>query len=240
MVWRRRRRAGGSALAEFRRQRRQTLHEEWQGLGVLVVLGLVAFVAAWLFDGFLELLFAGVVGSIATVLTFGWVIGFDVHSLPWMWGHLGERWTEEQLDRLGDAWLIEHDVPRKRGNWDHIVVGPPGVFLLDSKFFHETTTIDGDALVTGRRRYEGRFFRGPAVGLSEELERLAGPRPWVHAVAVVWGKFDERVHEGDRVAYVRGYELVEWLERQPDRLPEQRRRSLFAAIKKLPARGAAG
>jgi Nuclease-related domain len=233
-AWRRhRRRAGRSTLAEFRRLRRQTLRKEWRGWAVLVGFAFVAAAAAWLFDGFLELLFAGMVGAIATLLLIGWCIGFDVHSLPWYWGHLGERWTEEELNRLGDDWLIEHDVPRQRGNWDHILVGPPGVFLLDSKFFSEPTTVEGDALLTGRRRYEGRVFRGPALGLSEELERLAPPQPWVQAVAVVWGEFPQKEHEGDRVAYLRGYELVAWLEKQPERIPMDRRRALFAAIAEL-------
>lgn len=193
--------------------------------------------AVWFFDGFLELLFAGFVGSIVTFLLVGWMIGFDVHSLPWLWGHLGERWTEEQLEQLGDEWLVEHDVPRERGNFDHILVGPPGVFLLDSKFFSEPATVEGDALLTGRRRYEGRTFRGAAVGLSGELERLVGARPWVHAVAVIWGEFPERIHEGDRVAFVRGYELIAWLKKQPERIPQGRRRALSAAITHLRAGG---
>ena len=192
-----------------------------------------AMAAAWFLDGVVELLLAAVAGSSLTVLLFGWYIGFDVHSLPWKWGHLGERWTEEQLHALGTEWLIEHDVPRGRGNWDHILVGPPGVFLLDSKFFSERATVDGDVLLTGRRRYEGRAFRGPAVGLSDELGRLAPPRPWVQAVAVIWGEFPQLEHENDHVAYLRGYELVAWLRKQPHRFSQARRRELFAAIKQL-------
>ena len=144
MIWRRRRRrAGRSALAEFRKRRRETLREDWQGLTVIASVGVLGAVSAWRFDGFSELVCAAVVGSVATVLIFGWVMGFDVHSLPWLWGHLGERWTGEELDRLGDGWFVEHDVPRAHGNWDHLVVGPPGVFLLDSKFFDEPSKVEG-------------------------------------------------------------------------------------------------
>jgi hypothetical protein len=235
----RRRRAGRSALEEFRRRRRQALREEWQGWTLGLLMAVLALVGAWWFDGFAELLFAAVFGAAVTTVAFGWTLGFDVTSMPWYWGHLGERWTGEELDRLGDQWMIEHDVPRERGNWDHMVVGPPGVFLLDSKFFHEAAAVEGDVLVTGSRRYEGRGFRGPAVGLSEELERLAPPRPWVQAVVVLWAEFPQRDHQRDHVAYVRGHDLVVWLERQPQRIPEQRRRALFAAIKQLGARGVA-
>ena len=38
------------------------------------------------------------------------------------------------MPKLGPDWLVVHDVARSDGtNFDHIVVGPPGVFVLDSK-----------------------------------------------------------------------------------------------------------
>src|SRR3954454_21782555 len=107
---------------------------EWRDWLIGVGLRVAAVAATWWFDGFLELVFAGLVGAFATILVVAWMLGLDVHSLPWFWGHLGERWTGEELERLGDEWLIAHDIPREHGNWDHVVVGPPGVFLLDSKF----------------------------------------------------------------------------------------------------------
>lgn len=193
-------------------------------------MAVLALVGAWLFDGFAELLFAAVFGAAVTTIAFGWTLGFDVTSLRWYWGHLGERWTEDELDRLGDEWLIEHDVPRERGNWDRILVGPPGVFLLDSKFFHEPAAVEGDVLVTGSRRYESRTFLGPAAGLSEELERTFGARPWVQAVVVLWAKFPERERHAGRLWFVSGHELVAWLNKRPERVTPERRRALFDAV----------
>jgi hypothetical protein len=241
MIWRRRRRrAGRSTLAEFRRRRRRALRTEWRGWAVLVGLLVVAVVATWRFDGAWELVFAGFVGAMVMFLVFAWMTGLDLHSMSWLWGYWGEQWTEEEVDRLGDGWLIEHDVARARGNWDHVVVGPPGVFLLDSKHFHEPVRVDGDVLVTGRSRYEGRVFRGPAVGLSEVLKRRVGARPWVQAVAVIWGEFPQRVYESERVVYVHGLELVQWLESQPQRLSEERRRVIFESIRDVAADAAGG
>ena len=231
---RRRRRAGIANLREFRRRRRQALRDEWQGWTLGVALILLAAVGAWWFDGFTELVMAGFVGAAVAFVAIGWMIGFDVHNLPWMWGHLGERWTEEQLDELPPEWLVIHDVPRPRGNWDHVVLGPPGLFLIDSKFFHEPTNVDSDRLVTGTRRYSGGRFRGPAVALGDELERMVPPpRPWVNAVVAVWAEFGQRVREEEKVTYVAGSELLSWLTRQPPRLPESRRSEIASALKQL-------
>src|SRR5207247_2274258 len=45
----------------------------------------------------------------------------------------GEQQTAAVLGRLGAGWHSIHDVPQSRGNWDHICVGPAGVFLLETK-----------------------------------------------------------------------------------------------------------
>jgi hypothetical protein len=57
----------------------------------------------------------------------------------------------------------------------------------------------------------------------------------VQAVAVIWEKFPQREVEADRVAYLGAHQLVEWLQRQPKRMSEERRRALFDAIITLSA-----
>jgi hypothetical protein len=49
----------------------------------------------------------------------------------WGDGDAGERRTHKVLAQLG--WELIEDVDNGRGNYDHILVGPSGVFLLDSK-----------------------------------------------------------------------------------------------------------
>lgn len=52
-------------------------------------------------------------------------------------GAEGERVTAEVLDALPDEhWIVMHDLRwpgRRYANVDHIVVGPPGIFVVDSK-----------------------------------------------------------------------------------------------------------
>lgn len=98
-----------------------------------------------------------------------------------------------------------------------------------SKNIGTPSRIDGDTLTAsrtdGRRRYATaapeRQARGNAAALSYEPNK-AGVRCWVRAVVVVWGEFDQRVIEGDRVTTVHGDHLVEWINSQT-LLPDQSR-----------------
>lgn len=55
---------------------------------------------------------------------------------------------------LHAGWYLMHDIvpDRARGNYDHIVVGPPGVFVINTKNHGEQPVIiDGD-MYTERHR----------------------------------------------------------------------------------------
>ena len=67
---------------------------DWLGLTLIAVGCLLAIV---FFEGFTQLLFAGLLGAALAVAGVGWLIGGDVYSLPWLWGALGEQMTAEVL-----------------------------------------------------------------------------------------------------------------------------------------------
>lgn len=51
-------------------------------------------------------------------------------------GAHGERLVAQELQRLPGNWRTLHDVAwpgRQRANLDHVVIGPPGVFIVDAK-----------------------------------------------------------------------------------------------------------
>lgn len=49
-------------------------------------------------------------------------------------GAAGEEHVGELLDQLaGRGWLVIHDATLGRGNVDHIVIGPPGIFTIETK-----------------------------------------------------------------------------------------------------------
>jgi hypothetical protein len=66
----------------------------------------------------------------------GWRLRFGPSSQAraWQRGAKGERRTARLLDRLG-RYVSFHDLamPHSPANLDHLVVGPSGVFVIDSK-----------------------------------------------------------------------------------------------------------
>jgi len=125
------------------------------------------------------------------------------------------------------GWHVAHDLEGKYGNVDHFLVGPAGVFLLDSKNWAGAVTVaNGVATVTPRDNPEAAWtavglakrMRGASVGNKEALQATSGVRTWVHPVVVVWAPFAQRHVISDGIAYVAGDILAAWLSEQPIRL----------------------
>jgi hypothetical protein len=235
------RKAGRSALKEFRARRRRILRENWRDwLIVVTFIACCSTLAVMLESRPAALIFAGLGGAGFALAVFGWMLGGNVTSLPWLRGAIGERQTAEALEGLDDSWRCEHDIERRRSNWDHVLIGPPGVFLLDSKLFTPASAIRGDALVAGRSSYPGGAFRGPALKLHEALALRLGRKLWVQAVVVVWGEFQQRCIEDNRVVYIHGSELLDWLRRQPGRLSADDCRQVHEAVLRIRDDGDSG
>jgi hypothetical protein len=70
-------------------------------------------------------------------------------AVAWRRGAAGERRTARLLDPLErHGWAVLHDlaVPGSRANIDHLVVGPVGVFVIDSKHYRGRLQLDGSAV----------------------------------------------------------------------------------------------
>lgn len=97
------------------------------------------------------------VGGKPSPFVTGFVMGVGVACVPfflwtaitsvdgsWSWrvGADAERWTAEELARLGPAWQVEHHLvftgKRQGKRWysdvDHVAVGPPGVLAVSTKW----------------------------------------------------------------------------------------------------------
>jgi hypothetical protein len=110
-----------------------------------------------------------------------------------------------------------HDIPYEYGNWDHVAVGPGGVFLLETKDYRAAATVRDDVLHLGNTQIAGRKLRGAAQNLHAQLSERENCR-WVQAVVVIWGPFEAARVEHDRVAYLAADQLVDWLSSQLARL----------------------
>lgn len=173
-------------------------------------------------------------GLLLGVLLTMWMLGGHISAFRWQLGAMGEQDTAQEIEKLGPGWHCEHDLVHSHGNWDHVVVGPPGIFVLDSKLIHGRAVVEGDELRSGRMRFSGRGVRGAAVAVKKlldvDLGRSAG---WVQGVVVVWGDFAQARHEHDRVMYVRGDELVQWLTGLEQKIGEPELAARVTAVRRL-------
>ncbi len=105
----------------------------------------------------------------------------------WGDGDAGKRATHKVLAELG--WELIEDVDRGRGNYDHILIGPPGIFLIHSKNWTGVTSIvDGHPKLARRHDPESRnawtggvksSVLAASAEISRELRACTGRRVWV-------------------------------------------------------------
>jgi hypothetical protein len=131
-------RPGASAAAYYRRRRAAewTLYQRTLPLRLAGV-ALSSLVAALAVDQVVAPGLAGWAGLVAAVLV-GWRVRFRVSedARNWQRGARGEQRTARHLARLTrHGWVVFHDlaIPDSRANADHLIIGPAGVFLADSK-----------------------------------------------------------------------------------------------------------
>jgi hypothetical protein len=224
-------RAGESARREWQARRRRTLRRDWRTWGALVSFLVAMPVGVAFTHGAWQLVFAALFGGTLVLLLVGWEIGGDAHSLSWLWGRVGEQQTEDALKALDRRWQVIHDVPRERGNWDHVVVGPAGIFLLETKAYRARAVVKDDRLYLGRTAINGGALRFSAKSLSGALQNSTSP--WVQPVVVIWGDFPQDRHEDTGVIYLTGRSLAAWLGQQPEKLASSRVNELATAVEQL-------
>jgi hypothetical protein len=63
-------------------------------------------------------------------------IVIDDEAVSWYRGVIGERRIANLLHQLGEEWTVLHSVPvgASTTDIDHIVIGPPGVFTINTKY----------------------------------------------------------------------------------------------------------
>ena len=157
-------------------------------------------------------------------------------------GGEGERWTSKELAKLDpNEWHVVHDRTLGYGNLDHVVVGPRGVYLLDSKNLAGRVYSDGKQLRVERRldpeiRYvvETDFVRNQARQLYSRIAKETGLLEWVQIVIVVWGDFAEREVELDGIVYVAGTEVTSWLRQRPTRISDRAAKRVASSLDTLP------
>jgi hypothetical protein len=129
----------------------------------------------------------------------GWGLRFrpSPEAIAWRRGAVGERRTARLLGPLErQGWVVLHDlaVPGSRANLDHLVIGPGGVFVIDSKQYRRRLRLDPSG-----RLWHGHYpLTATLQAVSFEADQAArvlpdpgvavAPIVAVHGAQVPWGK----------------------------------------------------
>lgn len=114
----------------------------------------------------------GLYGAAGTTL---WVIGVRLGrrqtTAAWRVGAEGERRTGNALDPLPSGFHVLHDLrmPGSRANIDHVVVGPTGVFTIETKNYAKGIAIRG-----GKARSNGRVLDSVVTQAKRQAEVISG------------------------------------------------------------------
>jgi nuclease-like protein len=111
-------------------------------------------------------------------------------------GELGERVVADVLEELRiDGYKPVHDIVADRFNIDHVLVGPGGVFAIETKFrsgYGEITFRNGEGLFVGGFSEEKdclKQARGNAKAVSQMIANNCRRHEWVTPLLVFVGNW---------------------------------------------------
>ena len=170
---------GRSALAAYRRRRAEELTVWTRSLAWRAPLVTAAGLAAQVLTAQAGLPHGGPVGLALAALA-GWRLRFrpSEQARTWQRGAQGERHTARLLDRLTrDGFVVFHDlaVPGSPVNVDHLVIGPTGLFVIDSKQWTGSVQQGADGLAWHNHYRLDRTLE-TVRWEADTLDRLLGTR----------------------------------------------------------------
>lgn len=140
----------------------------------------------------------------------------------WFVGTLGEIEVGRMLDALPPEWLVLHSVPigAKSTDVDHVLIGPAGVFVINTKHHAKASVWIGDRAerVGGTIQHYAERSISEARNVAGRLGRRVGATVAVNSVIALVGTRnikDSRPAAQRPVAFVPADDLVRWLSSLP-------------------------
>lgn len=171
--------AGTSALDGYAEAQRRRLGAAVVDVGLVIVATVLAGLAVrgvgdhrwWM------------AATSAACLLLAWLVRPRRDPGRWWRGAVGEIATASLLDRLpARKWVVMHDlrVPGSRANIDHLVIGPNGVWVVDTKTTRTKVRAGWRRVRVGSRRLDSGPVRWEGGIVSDRLGFAAHPLIVVH------------------------------------------------------------
>ena len=220
-------RPGASAAAQYQRRRAAELAAWSRSLPWRVLALAAAGMGSWLAAAQVATDLAIPAGlTVATGL--GWLLRFRTSpdTAAWRRGATGERRTARllaPLERRG--WAVLHDlaIPGAQANIDHLVIGPGGVVVIDSKQYRGRLHLDRDGMVWHGRHLLIATLRKVRWQADQADEVLGiahisvAAIMAVHGARVPWGRL-----QADGVTIVPAQRVPDLLQALPPTLGPER------------------
>jgi hypothetical protein len=165
----------------------------------------------------------------------GRVLGVHTDERAWRRGATGEEEVARRLAKLpSETWTVVHDIPigERGANIDHLVVGPPGIFTLNTKHLTGKVWVAEHAFLhNGHKTDYLRKARAESKRASKLLSAKVGRSVYVHPVLVVMGAELTIKSQPRDVAVVARRKLRSWLEQLPSDQSEVELKELSKAVR---------
>jgi hypothetical protein len=154
-----------------------------------------------------------------------------IDERAWRVGAKGEAKVGKSLDGLPDGWHVLNSVPvgERDSDIDHVVIGPGGVFTLNTKHHPggRVWVAERALMVNGQRTDYLRKSRFEAERASRLLSAAAGVRVAVEPIIVIVGADITRKANPDGVHVVPREALKRWLDKRPQCLSDESVAAVF-------------
>lgn len=131
-------------------------------------------------------------------------------------GATGEAQIGYVLDAFPDEYRVVHDLATSFGNIDHVVIGPSGVYIVDTKNWKGVVASDGsgELLLNGKptQKPEVKNLSRAIMNVKDKIKTLSGLGPYITGIlAFPSAHVDARWGTTGHVYCLRDEQLYEYI-----------------------------
>ncbi len=153
---------------------------------------------------------------------------------PWVKGRDGELDVADALrEALGDDCYVIHDIDFGKGNVDHVVVAPSGVYSVETKASGRQVKTQGDRLIVDRYDHTKELKQAfaEAMTVHDYLRRVSGGQDHYVTPLLVYTNAFVKSHGRCRGVYVLNLgRLTHFVSYNRQRLDAKKRSAIAAAL----------
>jgi hypothetical protein len=190
---------------------------------IIMIFGVVIIIAGII--GIIVLNILGIIIAIVGALVYYY--GYN-EGRSWMKGDKGEKLVSSYLEDLPSGYFTFNDVniPGGKGNFDHIVIGPTGIFLIETKNYSGFFKIYGNDWYSRSssqkmKRNPGNQVKLNALDLSKFLNKKLNRKIWVTGVVSLIKSNFKVVKKPEYYAVIGASDLTQFILRNDNKVDKE-------------------